>query len=366
MHPSPALFDPNAAYGSGGGIFGLPFTPDECRVTLVPVPWDLTTSYRAGTAYGPALIEQASHQVDLFDVELGNAYACGYHLAPIPPELQARNAALRPAASRLRALRDHGEGDTPAAMTLLAEINAACADMNAWVYTAAQSALAAGRLVGVVGGDHSVPLSAIRAVCERYGSEVGILHIDAHADLRAAYEGFVYSHASIMYNVMTAPWRPQRLVQVGIRDFCEEEYEFIKADPAAIRTFFDASLKARQHRGEHFAAIAAEIVAALPAQVYVSFDIDGLDPTLCPNTGTPVPGGLRFDEATLLLAEIHRAGKRIVGFDVSEVSGGGPPETWTNEWDGNVGARILYKLCGWSVVSHGWAEPMRDLADAAK
>lgn len=344
-------FDPNAAPGPDAGIFGLPFARERCRLVLLPVPWDLTTSYRAGTAYGPALVLQASAQIDLFDLELGKAYNQGYFLEPIPGELLARNEALRPAADRLRSL----EHDDPAAPALRAEINAACEEMNAWVYTKARAVLAEGKQLGLLGGDHSTPYGAIRAVSERHGGDCGVLHIDAHADLRVAYEGFVHSHASIMHNVMTAPWRPKKLVQVGIRDFCEQEYTFIRDRPQEITTFFDRRLKSRMLRGEAFAAIADEIVAALPTKVYVSFDIDGLDPTLCPGTGTPVPGGLGFDEALELLAALHRGGKTIVGFDLNEVSGGGPPESWTSEWDGNVGARLLYKLCGWSMISNGLA-----------
>lgn len=342
-------FDPNAAPGPDAGIFGLPFARERCRLVLLPVPWDLTTSYRAGTAHGPALVLQASGQIDLFDLELGKAYNQGYFLEPIPGELLARNEALRPAADRLRTL----EHDDPAAPVLRAEINAACEEMNAWVYTKARAVLAEGKQLGLLGGDHSTPYGAIRAVSERHGGDFGVLHIDAHADLRVAYEGFVHSHASIMHNVMSAPWGPKKLVQVGIRDFCEQEYTYMSERPQEIVTFFDRRLKSRMLRGEAFAAIADEIVAALPGKVYVSFDIDGLEPTLCPGTGTPVPGGLGFDEALELLAALHRGGKTIVGFDLNEVSGGGPPESWTSEWDGNVGARVLYKLCGWSMISNG-------------
>ena len=334
-------FDPNAAPGPDAGIFGLPYARERCRLVLVPVPWDLTTSYRAGTAHGPGLVLQASSQLDLFDLELGKAYAQGYFLDPIPAELLARNEALRPAADRLRAL-DHGDS---AAAEILAEINAACEQMNAWVYAQAQAVLAEGKLLGLLGGDHSVPYSAIRAVSERHGGDFGVLHVDAHADLRVAYEGFVHSHASIMHNVMSAPWRPRRLVQVGIRDFCEQEYELIRDRPGEITTFFDRPLKSRMLRGEAFAAIADEIVAALPTKVYVSFDIDGLDPTLCPSTGTPVPGGLSFQQAAYLIKRVAQAGVTIIGFDLNEVAPG--PDG--DEWDANVAARVLYKLIGFAL-----------------
>ncbi len=88
------------------------------------------------------------------------------------------------------------------------------------------------------------------------------------------------------------------------------------------------------------------ILEPLPRQVYVTFDIDGLDPTLCPHTGTPVPGGLSFQEASFLVGEIVRSGRRLVGFDLVEVA---PDPAGGDEWDGNVGARLLYKLAGWTL-----------------
>jgi agmatinase len=202
--------------------------------------------------------------------------------------------------------------------------------------------------VGVIGGDHSVPLGAIKSIHEKYAGEFGVLHIDAHADLRIAYEGFTWSHASIMYNLMTSQHPPNKLVQVGIRDFCEEEVDFIR-ERKDIDTYFDLHLKKRMMEGESWKNLCIEIVSHLPDKVYVSFDIDGLDPTLCPNTGTPVPGGLSFAEALGLLRTICESQRKIVGFDLNEVSGGPTRE----EWNGNVGARLLYKLCGWTAVTNG-------------
>lgn len=220
--------------------------------------------------------------------------------------------------------------------------------MNAWVYTRARAVLAEGKQLGLLGGDHSTPYGAIRAVSERHGGDFGVLHIDAHADSRVAYEGFVHSHASIMHTVMTAPWRPRSLCRSVSATSASRSTRLSGDRPQEVTTFFDRRLKSRMLRGEAFAAIADEIVAALPTKVYVSFDIDGLDPRA--GTGTPVPGGLGFDEALELLAALHRGGKTIVGFDLNEVSGGGSPESWTSEAGWNVGARLLYKLCGWSMI----------------
>jgi agmatinase len=221
--------------------------------------------------------------------------------------------------------------------------------MTEWVYQQSKAILSKGKFLGLIGGDHSTPFGAIRALSEKYRGDFSILHIDAHADLRCAYQGFHQSHASIMYNVMTSEFKPKMLVQVGIRDFCEEEFDFIKNHPKSIKTFFDIETKRQLLQGTPWAKIVDEIVASLSPNVYVSFDIDGLDPALCPNTGTPVVGGLSIDQTFYLFRALVEAKKRIIGFDVNEVSSG-PGDS--AEWDGNVGARVLYKLCGWSALSN--------------
>jgi agmatinase len=337
-----STFDPNAAAVPGSGIFGLPHTPDEARVVLIPVPWEATVSYGGGTARGPEAILEASRQVDLFDRETGKPYEVGIAMLPIPPEVVAWNEEAKRAAAPVIAAG--GAGDDPRLLSLLRTVDELSVRMNQWVERETGAWMKKGKLVGVVGGDHSTPFGAIGAH-QRF-PELGILHVDAHADLRDAYEGFTWSHASIMRNVVEK-LRPFRLVQVGIRDFCEDEQKFIEHESNRIRTYFDADVKARLHEGEPWAKIAREIVEHLPENVYVSFDIDGLDPKLCPNTGTPVPGGLEFAEATALLRALVKSGRRIVGFDLNEVAPGDG-----GDWDANVGARMLYKEIGFALLSN--------------
>src|SRR5262249_16504471 len=155
-----------------------------------------------------------------------------------------------------------------------------------WVYAHTKRLLDAGKIPCVVGGDHSVPFGAIRAYAERH-DDLGILHFDAHADLRPAYEGFEFSHASIMHNVITRLPRVTKLVQVGIRDFSEQEHEMIRASDDRIVTYFDVDMKKRLRSGADFDRYAVDVAVDLPKHVYISFDVDGLDPTLCPHTGTP-------------------------------------------------------------------------------
>jgi agmatinase len=150
-----------------------------------------------------------------------------------------------------------------------------------------------------------------------------------------------------MDNVVERIPQVARLVQVGIRDLCEEEFDRIAASGGRIRTFFDSELAEARFAGETWSQQVLRMVEALPKDVYVSFDVDGLDPTLCPHTGTKVPGGLSFQMANALLAAVARSGRRIVGFDLTEVVPAGDG----TEWDENVGARLLYKLIGWTLRS---------------
>jgi agmatinase len=230
--------------------------------------------------------------------------------------------------------------DNPQLSKKLEQINAGCKELNEWVFNSATELYAKGKLVALVGGDHSTPLGLIKAVGKQFG-EFGILQIDAHADLRIAYEGFNYSHASIMYNVLQEVPEMTKLVQVGIRDFCDQEYELIQSDNR-ITTFFDKDIKERQFEGDTWKSICDDIIAQLPQQVYLSFDIDGLDPKLCSNTGTPVQGGFEAEQIHYLFKKLVDSGRRIVAFDLNEVSCG---EESQDSIDANVGARILYRMC---------------------
>ncbi len=344
-------FDPNAAATQDSGIFGLPFTVEQAKLVLLPVPWEVTTSYGGGTALGPQAIFHASMQVDLYDIELGNFYEAGIAMLDESADVVHWNEKGREAAAKIIAAG--GAENSPDLQKALQTVNQYSDQLNHYVYTQTKNLLAQGKRVGVVGGDHSTPFGAIQAFLEKY-PQMGILHFDAHADMRAAYEGFEHSHASIMYNVVSkTPLK--KLVQVGIRDFCEEELNFINSHPQTVVTFFDSILYDQKMNGKGWGEICDEIIHNLPQEVYVSFDIDGLDPRFCPHTGTPVPGGLDLREALYLIKKVCQSGRKIIGFDLNEVSLG---TTFTqdstiadanSEWDANVGARLLYKLCGWTL-----------------
>jgi agmatinase len=322
-------FDPDAAAGEGSGIYGLPFTPEEAKVVIVPVPFEATTSYGGGTSGGPQAVLEASKQVDLFDRETGRPYEQGIAMLEVSEQIVRWNAA----ATKLA--KAHERTD---------EVNAIGDKVNEWVYATTIGLLTEEKMAVTLGGDHSVPFGAIRAYAERFPG-LGILHLDAHADLREAYDGFTWSHASIFHNVMTRIGGVAQLVQVGVRDLGAAESRMIEQSAGRIVTFFDPDLAALKEQGKSWAALADHIVAHLPETVYLSWDIDGLDPTLCPSTGTPVPGGLSWNEAIGLLRALVRAKKRIVGLDLCEVAPG------DSEWDANVGARLLYKMMGFALMT---------------
>jgi agmatinase len=266
----------------------------------------------------------------------------------IPQDLKDQNKALRKKALPIMSTLNEGGQLKASHQKTQDEINSACIEMCDWVYESTAQYLKQNKLVGIIGGDHSVPYGAIKAIGEHLKGNFGILHIDAHLDLRKAYHGFKHSHASIMHNVSQLKQKPKNITQFGIRDFCKEEFDLVKSNPNLYNCYFDIETKQRQLQGESWAQICQEAITKMPENIYVSFDIDGLTPTLCPDTGTPVPGGLEFQEMLMLLSTLHKLKKRIVGFDLVEVSGG--PNN--NEWNGNVGARTLFKLCAWSVLTN--------------
>ncbi len=338
-------FDPNGIGLDNGHFIGLPYTEEEAKIVMVSVPWDVTVSYADGTSSGPDNILQASLQLDLFDPEVENAWKLGIFFRPADERQKTLNATLRTEAKKYIAFLEQGGqiSDNRAMAERLANINQHHKELNHEVYLATKVLLEKGKIPAVVGGEHSVPLGLLQAISEKH-TEFGVLQIDAHMDLRDSFEGFTYSHASIFNNAVKLGY-VKNLVQVGIRDFCEQEVAFAKEHK--VQVFYDYQIQQNKYRNRNWHEQCEQILETLPQKVYISFDIDGLDPQLCPNTGTPVAGGLDFNEVLYLIKRLVESGRQIIGFDLCEVGGLG------NEWDGNVGARVLYKLCNWTGKSNG-------------
>jgi agmatinase len=333
-------FDPNAASNPSNNIYGFPITEEEARLVILPVPWEVTVSYSAGTARAAEHILKASMQVDIFDLDFPNSWKQGFYMRPADKKILMKSDYLRKEAELYIAYISRGEDLKKNSFMCksLKDINEGGAYLNEWVYEQTKGLMKRNKLVALLGGDHSISLGYFKSVAELHG-DFGILQIDAHCDLRKCYEDFDYSHASIMYNALEEIPQIKKLVQVGVRDYSESEWEYIKASNNRVVTFFDKDIKRKQYEGDNWKHIADDIVNQLPQKIFLSFDIDGLDPKLCPNTGTPVHGGFETEQVYYLLNKMLQSGRQFLGFDLVEVGNG---ET---DWDANVGARVLLRLC---------------------
>jgi agmatinase len=332
-----STYDPNDV-GIKGNLFGFPYTEKEADLIILPVPWEVTVSFGSGTAKAPMEILEASTQLDFAIYGVKTPWKFKTHMLPVSSQILEDSQILRKKAENIIEQLENGEEVIETED--YREINHGCTNMVQLVYQMAKTYLHDGKLLGVLGGDHSTPLGLIKALGE--SEAFGILQIDAHMDLRVAYEGFKYSHASIMHHALQCKG-VESLVQVGIRDFApsEKNYETDKT----IHVFYDDQIKSGLFHGTNWSEWVTMILSVLPQKVYLSVDMDGFDPSLCPNTGTPVPGGFSFEQFSFLLEELVRSGKEIVGFDLVE--------TGDQSWDAIVAARVLFRLCTFMGVSKG-------------
>jgi len=274
-----------------GGLDEASSALDRAAAVVLPIPYDFTTSYQGGARLGPRAILTASQNMELWDEEAGAIYRSGIHTLPD----------LEPTA----------EG--PEAMVGRVE------QAVGWI-------LERGKLPAILGGEHSLTTGAVRAARRRF-PKLSVLQIDAHADMRDTYLDSPYSHACVMRRI-------RELVpaaSVGIRSLSEEEAEHLERNPAPI--WSTRQFRALQGNFE-------PILAALSGEVFVTFDLDGLDPAIVPATGTPEPGGLDWYEAIDLLRAVARRA-RIVGFDVVELA----PIAGQVASD-FLAARLVYRLIG--------------------
>ncbi|HEY1202943.1 MAG TPA: agmatinase family protein [Niastella sp.] len=341
-------FDPNAASNPNNNIFGLPFSEEDARLVILPVPWEVTVSYNAGTARAADHIFKASMHVDLFDPDAKEAWKQGFFMRSPDKKILLKSDYLRKEAELYIDYISHGEILEKNLFMCKSQrdINEGGNYLNKWVYEQTKQLLNRNKLVAILGGDHSVVLGYFKALAEQHG-DFGVLQIDAHCDLRKGYEWFTYSHASVMYNALQEIPSLTHLVQLGARDYCQEEWEYIHNNKNRVTTYFDKDIKERQFEGETWKQIVDEIVSKLPQKVLISFDVDGLDPKLCPNTGTPVQGGFETEQIFYLLKKVVQSGRQLIGFDLVEIGVGD-----NNEWDANVGAHILWRLANMLVASN--------------
>lgn len=318
-------------------LFGWERPQEQSELVIIPAPWEPTTSFKGGTSSSPGLIREASHQMDYFhELYDYGVYAKGIFYKEVDPRIAGlHERALQLCDHVQSALTEDDSADVSAQQK---EMNQLSDEFNAIIYTHAKEVLDQNKTPALFGGDHSTPYGVAQALSEKY-EEWSVLHIDAHLDLRVAYQGFSHSHASIMYNISKLPNAPKNLVHVGVRDFSHSEYKY--AQQNGHQVWSDRKLKSLEFSSQSWDQIADQILQPLSKNVYVSFDIDGLDPNLCPGTGTPVPGGLSYGNACRLIERLAKK-TNIIGFDLVEVAS---PEQDPEDWNCNVGARLLFELC---------------------
>lgn len=266
------------------------------QVIVLPVPYDSTVSYKSGSREGPQAILDASTQVETFDIELRREVClAGIHTLPE-----------------------------------VAPVMSGPQQMVQRLYEVARDTLSDGKLLVTLGGEHSLSSALVRAHLERFPN-LSVLQFDAHGDLREEYEGTPFSHACVARRIVEmCP-----LVQVGIRSMSAEEWAFLQTHPP-ITTFFD------QPEPLTDAQLDA-MVAALSPEVYITLDLDALDPAIIAGVGTPEPGGLGWYE-TLRIVRYVAQRRRIVGFDLMEYcpAEGGTAGAFT-------AAKLAYKMMGYAL-----------------
>src|SRR5579883_540926 len=268
MSSQPKDYNPSGVSERNGNLLGLPFDYESAKLIVIGVPWEVTVSYGAGTANGPQRVLDASTQLDLFDFDNPEGWKQGIFMLEIPQDILEKNKYYRVLAANIIERLEQGKHltDTPDLTPILREINQACQQVNQWLFEKCQAVINDGKQVAVIGGDHSSPLGYLQALAAKY-TNYGILHIDAHADLRNAYEGFEFSHASIMFNALKLP-QISKLVQVGLRDICYEEVQLIAHSHNRIVAYYDSAIKQELFSGKAWIESCREIISHLPELVY--------------------------------------------------------------------------------------------------
>lgn len=270
--------------------------PERAAAVVIPVPYDGTTSYRTGARDGPAAIVRASKHLEDYDLALDRDISLvGIHTAP----------AIVPDAGGPERL-----------------VEQVCQAVLGWAER--------GKLVAVLGGEHTVAIGAVRALREVY-PDLSVLFVDAHADLRDGYMGTRWGHASVARRIgEICP-----IVEVGVRTMSEEERDFISTGNLPVY---------RWPPDQDVETLAESVLGTLTSRVYVSVDLDALDPSIMAAVGTPEPGGMSWADLTGLLSAISRR-REIVGFDLTELSPGEGPEACAF-----TAAKLAYRLIGYATA----------------
>ncbi|MBR2962144.1 MAG: arginase family protein [Alistipes sp.] len=340
-----SIFDGNGDFTTGC-YFRETKTTDEAPLVLVSAPWAVTSAGGHGSVYAPDAIIDSSNRVGLYDAVAEISIEGEVATAPINYDLQELSQQLgNDAAKILTHVEDGGSLSSDYFVDKIRRVNNGFLEMHAAIEEQVSRYIEQGKIVGTIGGDHSTSFGAIRAAARHY-KDLGILFVDAHCDLRQKGSIFDYSHHSVARNIIEEIPQVSRLVEVGVRDISANDIKYI-AECDRIKLFCADTMAAERFAGRSWSDVCDEVVEQLPELVYISFDIDALSPECCPHTKQPVAGGLNFDMAVCLINRVTQSGRRIVGFDLTEIV----PVSESNV-DANVGARLLTKLCATSLKSN--------------
>jgi agmatinase len=280
---------------------------DSSRIVILSAPYEETVSYGGGTAKAPQAIIKASQYVEFLDDEFFRELCFEVGIATLPPLNFGKHTG--------KAMLDH-------------------------LQLAVSQQIEAGKFVVTLGGEHTISTAPILAHYEHYPN-MSILHFDAHSDLRMEYSGTPYSHACFMARVADEGFPMKRVVQVGIRAQEKAEFEYTKQ--LGIKTFYATKIR----KGSHGKDWQKAVVNALPSQdVYITFDVDYFDPSIMPTTGTPEPDGFLWNETMDIFRELNQAGKKIIGFDVVELSPDAKVQHATY-----LAAKLVYRMLNFAFAS---------------
>lgn len=335
----------NSSSDNGGYYFRDAMAVQDAEIVLVSAPWAVTSAAGQGAAYTPDAIIDASTTVSLYDAVSQTSIEGKVATAEVDYDLQESSLQLGGDAAKIVShIEDGGTLSGDYFIRKVNRINIGFRDMHRSVGKRVFRFADKGKIVGVVGGDHSVTLGAVRSISSVY-PEMGVLFIDGHCDLRPSGKIFAYSHLSIARNIIDEVPQIAKMVQVGVRDMSLEEVEFATSHPK-IELFSHEDMARSIYSGENWINICDKIAESLPKQVYISLDIDALTPECCPNTKRPIAGGMSFDQAVILINRVIESGRQIIGFDLTEVV-----PVSEGSIDSAIGARMLVKLCAAALKS---------------
>lgn len=340
-------YDPNAPWDKSS-IFWFPYKEEDSKLIIIPVPFAATVSDWDWAEEWPEIVKNQSSLLDFYNDRFPDWYKEWVFMWKISDEIKNLSRETRKIVIKIIShLENIEEICDEELIKLTNEVNIASTIMTKFVKNEAKRILELDKIPIVLGWDHSTPLWLIQALWEKY-EKFHIIHIDAHADLRHEnwepwYEGFTQSHASIMANVLKTVPSVTHITQIWIRDFSEDEVN-VAEKSKKVTIYTNNTLKDAESNWINWDKICNKILTSIPneqKEIYISFDIDWLEPSLCPDTWTPVPWWLTYDQIRLLLEKLVEVWKKIIGFDLVEVS------NWNNNNPINwkTWAIILKELC---------------------